>query len=177
MYWGILVTIIIFFWMIIEIIILMGINWNFSFKKFGEDEDIESESRAYGTRALRLGGLTFAAISLLIGTSEDLHSVKNTLVVLVFGFCLLLSSYKIEVLTNKNRIYWKLQEKCLNFGYLTLIFALLVFFYEKAVYIIFNVIVVFIIAIIILHIGEFVLNDCKLYFDMKNEKHIETKST
>lgn len=170
---GIQIILILLLWMVVEIVILAIINWNFSFKKYEKDEDISSESRLYGTRALTLSGLTFAAIALLIGTSEDISLIINTLIVLVYGFCLLLCSYKLEVLTNSRRIYWKLQEKFLNFGYLTLIFALIIFFYENSVYTIVNVIVIFIAVILIIHLIEFILNDCKLYYDMREHKKTE----
>ena len=159
---GLIIILILSLWVIAEISALLIINWKKVIGKYKKGEKIDPESHVYADRALTLGGLTFAAIALLVGAVDDINSIVETLIVLVFGFCLLLFSFKVEVLTANRRIGFILQEKCFNFGYLSLIFALMVFFYESATYIIFEIIVVFILLIVVLHLKEF-YNDCKTY--------------
>lgn len=178
---GLILILFLLSWLGLEILILILTNKKFAFEIYkvkkdknaveSEKERINKESRLYGTRALTLGGLIFAAISLLIGSFNDANIIKNTLLILVFGFSLCLISYKIEVLTDK-RIFWTIQEKCLNFGFLTLIFALSVYFFEQSLIEIFYLIIIFIIIGGLIHIYEFLI-DVKYYLEMKEDKNMK----
>ena len=107
------------------------------------------------TRALTLSGLTFAGIALLIDAfSQNIQEAVDTIIILAYSFGLFLCSYKMEVLTNY-RLYWIIQEKCLNFGFLGLISSLAVFFYREGITSILAVFSVFFAVIIIIHLIEF----------------------
>jgi len=180
---GISVILFLLSWLCLEILILILINKRFAFEIYkakkeknaveSEKERMSKESRLYGTRALTLGGLIFAAISLLIGTFKEISSIKNTLLILVFGFSLCLISYKIEVLSDK-RIYWTIQEKCLNFGFLTLIFALTIYFFEQSILEFYYLLIIFITICGLIHIYEFLI-DVKYYFQKRENKNMPKK--
>ena len=155
---GLGVIIGLFIWMCVEVTILLISNKKFVLSSFDRkrNEDITPESREYNTRALTLSGLTFAGIALLIGAfSQNIHEVVDTIVILTYSFGLFLCSYKIEVLTNYRRLYWIMQEKLLNFGFLGLLFSLVVFFYVEKITTILAIVLVFVAVIIIIHLIEF----------------------
>ena len=161
---GLWVIIGLFIWMCAEITILLFSNKELVLSWFDrkEGEDITSESREYNIRALTLSGLTFAGIALLINAfSNNIQEAVDTIIILVYSFGLFLCSYKIEVLTNY-RLYWIIQEKCLNFGFLGLISSLVVFFYIEGITIILAVFGVFLGVIIIIHFIE-LRSDFKYY--------------
>lgn len=153
---GLWVIIGLFIWMCAEVTILLFSNKELVLSWFDrkEGEDITSESREYNIRALTLSGLTFAGIALLINAfSNNIQGAVDTIIILVYSFGLFLCSYKIEVLTNY-RLYWIMQEKCLNFGFLGLISSLVVFFYIVGITSILAVFGVFFGVIIIIHFIE-----------------------
>ena len=161
---GLWVIIGLFIWMCAEVTILLFSNKELVLSSFDrkEGEDITSESREYNIRALTLSGLTFAGIALLINAfSNNIQGAVDTIIILVYSFGLFLCSYKIEVLTNY-RLYWIMQEKCLNFGFLGLISSLVVFFYIEGITIILAAFCVFFGVIIIIHLIELTL-DFKYY--------------
>lgn len=147
-----------FIWMCAEITILLFSNKGLVLSPFDrrEGEDITLESREYNIRAITLSGLTFAGIALLIDAfSHNIQGAVDTIIILVYSFGLFLCSYKIEVLTNYSRLYWIIQEKCLNFGFLGLISSLAVFFYIEGITSILAVFSVFFAVIIAIHLIEF----------------------
>ena len=163
---GFSVVLILIIWMLVELSMLLKTNLTFVLARFEKDENITPESRIYATRALTLGGLTFAALALLIGTfSDDIKDAENTLIILVYALSLLFCSYSMEILTNFNRIYWLLQEKFLNFGFLGLLFSLLAFFFEKMFFMLI-IIIPIIIIIAIIHVLGF-YTDYKHYSQRK----------
>ena len=154
---GLWVIIGLLIWMCAEVTILLFSNKELVLSWFDrkEGEDITSESREYNIRALTLSGLTFAGIALLINAfSNNIQEAVDTIIILVYSFGLFLCSYKIEVLTNY-RLYWIIQEKCLNFGFLGLISSLVVFFYIEGITSILAVFVIFVVVIIFIHLIEF----------------------
>ena len=173
---GFIIISLLFLWLALEIVILIIINKKFAFDRYeskkeenaveSEKERMNKESRLYGTRALTLGGLIFAAITFLLAGSKDYEPIKNTLFILVYGLCLCLLSYRIEVLTDK-RIYWTLQEKCLNFSYLTLLVALVIYFFEQNMNEFYYLLIIFILVICIIHIKEFYI-DGKYYYQKRS---------
>jgi len=164
---GLWVIIGLFIWMSTEVTLLLFSNKKLVLSSFDrrEGEDITSESREYNIRALTLSGLTFAGIALLINAfSNNIQEAVDTIIILVYSFGLFLCSYRIEVLTNYRRLYWIMQEKCLNFGFLGLISSLVVFFYIEGITIILAAFCVFFGVIIIIHLIELTL-DFKCYSD------------
>jgi hypothetical protein len=155
-----------------EVTILLFSNKELVLSSFDrkEGEDITSESREYNIRALTLSGLTFAGIALLINAfSNNIQGAVDTIIILAYSFGLFLCSYRIEVLTNYRRLYWIMQEKCLNFGFLGLISSLVVFFYIEGITIILAVFGVFFAVIIIVHLIE-LWSDFKYYSERSAPK-------
>lgn len=170
---GLWVIIGLFIWMCAEVTILLFSNKELVLSSFDrrEGEDITSESREYNIRALTLSGLTFAGIALLINAfSNNIQEAVDTIIILVYSFGLFLCSYKIEVLTNYRRLYWIVQEKCLNFGFLGLISSLVVFFYIEGITSILAVFCVFSAVIIIIHLIE-LRSDFKYYSERPAPKN------
>ena len=133
-YLGIILILSLFILMLVEIGLCIVINIPFanSPTKRGDEEDIGPESRIYNERALVFSGLTFAGITLLIdSSSNDLNRIQASLIVLTYSMSLFFISYKIEVLTGLKRIYWIIQEKTLNYGFIAIIVALVTFFHAK----------------------------------------------
>ncbi|HUV02574.1 MAG TPA: hypothetical protein VMW67_03895 [Desulfobacteria bacterium] len=162
---GLSVTIGLFIWMCLEIAVLLFSNKELILSSFDrtEGEDIKPESREYNLRALTLGGLTFAGIALLIDAySADIQRAIDIIIILIYSFGLFLCSYKIEVLTNYKRLFWIMQEKFLNFGFLGLVASLAVFFYTERLTIVLAEFIVFSVIIVIIHLQEFKL-DYKSY--------------
>lgn len=155
---GLWVIIVLFSWMCAEVIVLLISNKTFVLSSYdrNNNEDITHESREYNTRALTLSGLTFAGIVLLIDAfSQNIHEAVDTIIILTYSFGLFLCSYKIEVLTNYRKLYWIMQDKSLNFGFLGLLFSLVVFFYVEKITTILAIVLVFVVVIIIIHLIEF----------------------
>jgi hypothetical protein len=154
---GLKVILALIIWMCIELILLVSSNKKFVLRwlEGKERKYITLESREYKTTALTLSGLTFAGIALMIDAfSKNLQEAIDTLIILFYSFGLFLISYRFEVLTNY-RFYWIIQEKTLNFGFLGLIFSLLIFVYlQKLTYFLVPLIVI-VIAIILIHLIEF----------------------
>ena len=94
---------------------------------FGKDEEIKGEAREYNLRALTLGGLTFASITLLFTVFHNsIDTVADVLLLLILGLAFFFLSYSVEVLVRIRRIYWIIQEShlvsaisplCLPFRY------------------------------------------------------------
>lgn len=59
------------------------------------------------------------------------------------------------MLTNYRRLFWIIQEKFLNFGFLGLVASLAVFFYTERLTIVLAEFIVFSVIIIIIHLREF----------------------
>jgi hypothetical protein len=155
-----------------EVTILLFSNKELVLSSFDrkEGEDITSESREYNIRALTLSGLTFAGIALLINAfSNNIQGAVDTIIILAYSFGLFLCSYRIEVLTNYRRLYWIMQEKCLNFGFLGLISSLVVFFYIVGITIILAVFSAFLGVIILIHFIE-LRSDFKYYSERSAPK-------
>lgn len=133
-YLGIFLILSIFILMLVEIGLCFITNIPFSNNptKRGDEEDIGPESRIYNERALVFSGLTFAGITLLIdSSSNDLNQIQASLIVLTYSMSLFFISYKIEVLTGLKGIYWIIQEKTLNYGFIAIIVSLVIFFHAK----------------------------------------------
>ncbi len=133
-YLGITLILLLLILMLVEIGLCIVINIPFvkSPTKRGREEDIGPESRTYSQRAQVFAGLTFAIIALLINSSSnDLNKIQGSLIILTYTMCLFFISYKIEVLTGLKRIYWIIQEKTFNYGFIAINVALVTFFYEK----------------------------------------------
>jgi uncharacterized protein YacL len=121
-------------------------------------EKIKPEAREYNTRALTFGGLTFASIALLFDAfRQSLNVVTDVLLLLVLSLGFFFLSYSVEVLVRQKRIFWLVQDKSLNFGYLGIVFALLILM-TRIVPVAFIVLWPFISVILVIHFWEYGLD-------------------
>lgn len=150
MWIGLFTTLIFSYFLIIEIMTIYYNNPEAMNEKRSEKE-IEPESRLYGTRALTLAGLTFAGIIFLIDNYEKTY--EDALFILIYSFGLLLLSYNFEILTGGKEIYFVVQDRLLTYGFLGLIIALFVFFWETLI-IISIILSIFIFILTIIHLRE-----------------------
>src|SRR2546426_2248294 len=77
-----------------EVATLAAITRKTVLAPFGENEPIKPEGREYATRATTLGGLTFAAIALLVGTFyQQIDRLSDVFFLLGLSIGLFLISY------------------------------------------------------------------------------------
>jgi len=162
MFIGIIIILILSYFLVAEITIIYHKN-PVRMNKKRKEEEVEPESRLCGTRALTLAGLTFAAIIFLFGNFNKAYD--NTLLIMTYSFGLLLLSYNFEMFTGLKEIYFIAQDRLLMYGFLGLIIALSVLFWEK-LRTISIIILIFLIIFLILHIGG-VKIDLQTYEDMQ----------
>lgn len=131
-------TIMLLLGIFLETLLQTMIKPSYAWKSFsanylrGKKRDIISEIREYSTRALNLAGLTFAGISLLIGTLlRSQQSIRNPLLMFIFALTLFLVSYKLDVFSAKKKVIWWVQQRLLNYGLLGLIIGLGLLFTSK----------------------------------------------
>ena len=150
-------------WFFLETIIILIGNYNTMVNKFDEREKkILDRVNECSSRALNLTAITFAAITfLIVGFKLDISNIKDSLIIFVFGLFCFIISYKFAVFGATRRIYWSVQQRFLNFGLLSLIFGLLLFFnYKLPEAIVFISIIALI--IVMFHVKEFI-SDYKSY--------------
>ena len=122
-------TLVILVLMGVEISILLLVLGKNAKAPFGEGEKIKPEGREYATRATTLGGLTFAAIALLVGTFySKLQQLSDVFFLMGLSIGLFLVSYSVEVLVQNARGYWIIQDKTLWYGFVSIVVALAWFF-------------------------------------------------
>jgi len=115
----------------VEISTLLLVLGKKAMAPFGEGEKIKPEGREYATRATTLGGLTFAAIALLVGTFySKLQLLSDVFFLLGLSLGLFLVSYSVEVLVQNARGYWIVQDKTLWYGFVSIVVALALFFQQ-----------------------------------------------
>jgi hypothetical protein len=140
--------------------------------RFDDEErrQIKPEAREYNTRALTFGGLTFASIALLFDTfRQSLDVVTDVLLLLILSLGFFFLSYSVEVLVQQMRIFWLVQDKSLNFGYLGIVFALLILM-TRIVPVAFIVLWPFISVILAIHLWEYHL-DLKKWRNQEQSIH------
>lgn len=164
-----LVTILII-WLFLETLVIITKNGKFVFGKFSKDEgNIADQVHQYSSKALNLSALTFAAITFLIsGVGLEITKVADPLIIFVFGFFCFIISYKLSIFGATRRIYWSMQQRLLNFGLLSLVFGLLIFFIKQLPQVNILIISMTIIAVFF-HLKEY-YSDYKYYTNMKSEK-------
>lgn len=153
---------------VFETLLQIKVNWEYAISKFSKNEiyskekDIRSEIKEYSTRALTMAGLTFAAIALIISGFKDEISIVNDILLLFFlGFALFILSFELRLFSGKRRIIWEIQQRLVNYGFLSIIIGLALFF-GKLIQNIFYMIVPLLSLIILLHISGY-YSDYKLY--------------
>lgn len=164
------IVVILIIWLFLETIVIILKNGKFVFGKFGKDErNIPDQVHQYSSKALNLSALTFAAIAFLIsGVGLEIAKVKDPLIVFVFGFFCFIVSYKFSIFGATRRIYWSVQQRLLNFGLLSLIFGLVIFFNKQFPQVNLLIGTMTLIAILF-HLNEY-HSDYKYYTNMKDKK-------
>src|SRR5438132_13081151 len=144
----------------VELSVLSIVSGRAVFRPFGPDEQIKAEGREYATRATTLGGLTFAAVALLVGSfSTKLDQLSNVLFLLGLSIGLFLISYSIEVLVRIAKFFWIVQDKTLWYGFISVVVGLALFF-QQFVPDVFPLIIVVLITVATIHATEF-------YYDIR----------
>lgn len=153
---------------VFETLLQIKVNWEYAIGEFSKNEiyskekDIRSEIKEYSTRALTMAGLTFAAIALIISGFKDEISIVNDILLLFFlGFALFILSFELRLFSGKRRIIWEIQQRLVNYGFLSIIIGLALFF-GKLIQNILYMIVPLLSLIILLHISGY-YSDYKLY--------------
>lgn len=162
---GITTIFILTLWILLEVFINIWKSPKYLSEKFGHGEDkFKDEVKITAERSLNLGALTFAGISLILGGfGKNLTSnILDSLIVFSFGLMLFIISYKLEVCSATIRIYRELQQRIYNFGILSLVFGLFIFFINKQIYEFSYIFGIMTLIIIIIHIYEY-FNDYKTY--------------
>ena len=134
----------------LEVMLVYRINPK-AVKKKRKEKEVEPESRLYGTRALTLAGLTFAGIIFLISNYNERY--EDALLIMIFSFGLLLLSYNFEILTGDKELYLIVRDRLLACGFLGLMIAISVFFWNILEIVSF-ITFIFIAIVGILHIIE-----------------------
>ena len=153
------------FWCAIETLLILFKNRDYILAKFDKGErNIKSQVDKYSSRALTFVAIIFALISLMIAGFGpiEIQNVKDTFLVFTFGLAFFIISYKLSVISATKRIYWDLQQRLFNFGVLSLVFGLLLFF-KNHISQFFVFILLTTLIIIVLHIREYV-SDLKYNF-------------
>jgi len=144
----------------VELSVLSIVSGRAVFRPFGPDEQIKPEGREYATRATTLGGLTFAAVALLVGSfSTKLDQLSNVLFLLGLSIGLFLISYSVEVLVRIAKFFWIVQDKTLWYGFISVVVGLALFF-QQFVPDVFPLITVVLITVATIHATEF-------YYDIR----------
>ena len=134
---------------------------------FGESEPIKPEGREYANRATTLGGLTFAAVALLVGTFYPmLEKLSNALFLLGLSVGLFLVSYSVEVLVRIRRLFWIIQDKTLWYGFASVVVSLALFF-QQFMPDVFPVIMIVLLVVVAIHAYEF-YHDVRAQMPIKN---------
>ena len=99
---------------------------------------------------------------------KDITKVIDPLIVFVFGFFCFIVSYKFSIFGATRRIYWSIQQRLLNFGLLSLIFGLVIFFNIQLPQV--NLLIgTMAFIVIIFHLKEY-HSDYNYYTKMKHKK-------
>ncbi len=144
----------------VELSTLFIVSGRAVLRPFGPNEEIKREGREYATRATTLGGLTFAAVALLVGSfSTKLDQLSNVLFLLGLSIGLFLISYSTEVLVRIAKLFWIVQDKTLWYGFISVVVSLALFF-QQFVPDVFPLILVVLVTVATIHATEF-------YYDVK----------
>lgn len=153
-------------WFFIETGLILAKNHNFILDKFSDKErNIKYQTDRYSSNALTFVAILFAVISLIF---TMIPSTKDVILILMFGLVLFIISYKLSVVGATKRIYWNLQQRLFNFGILSLVFGLTMFF-KNYLPEFFVLSLLPLILIIILHILEYI-KDFKYFLKQNKNK-------
>ena len=130
---GILLSVLLVLWLGIETGILLFANPSYLLDSFGQGEKhTVKEVESYASKALTFASLTFAGLTFVLAQFRESNPeiIGNTVYLFTVGFGLFILSYKLEVYGAFRRIYFSMQQRLFNFGVLSLVFGLALFFYE-----------------------------------------------
>jgi len=128
---GLQVTLVLFIWLVLESIILVAVNHNYVLGKYNDDEgNIVPRSSEYTSRALTFSSLTFAGLTFVLAQTDGkgLDTLSDTVFLFTVGFTYFVLSYKMDVYAAVRRIYFSTQQRLFNFGLLSLVSGLVMYF-------------------------------------------------
>jgi hypothetical protein len=161
---GLQVTLGLFGWLVLESIILVAVNHNYVLGKYGDDEgNIVPRSSEYASRALTFSSLTFAGLTFVLAQTdgEGLGALSDTVFLFTVGFTFFVLSYKMDVYAAVRRLYFSTQQRLFNFGLLSLVSGLVMYFSQVSDQLLIPV-AIGAVLIYILHVVEYV-GDVKDY--------------
>lgn len=161
---GLQVALALFVWLVLESIILVAVNHRYVLGKYNDDEgNIVPRSSEYASRALTFSSLTFAGLTFVLAQTdgEGLGALSDTVFLFTFGFTFFILSYKMDVYAAVRRVYFSTQQRLFNFGLLSLVSGLVMYFSQVSDQLLIPV-AIGAVLIYILHVVEYV-GDVKDY--------------
>lgn len=128
---GFQVTLALFLWLVFESVIVVVVNHRYVLGKYNNDEgNIVPQSSEYASRALTFSSLTFAGLTFVLAQTdgEGLGALSDTVFLFTVGFAYFVLSYKMDVYAAVRRIYFSTQQRLFNFGLLSLVSGLVMYF-------------------------------------------------
>lgn len=128
---GLQVALGLFVWLLFESVIVVAVNPRYVLGKYGADEgNIVQQSSEYASRALTFSSLTFAGLTFVLAQTngESLGALSDTVFLFTVGFTYFVLSYKMDVYAAIRRIYFSTQQRLFNFGLLSLVSGLVMYF-------------------------------------------------
>lgn len=128
---GLQVTLALFVWLVLESVILVAVNPKYVLGKYDDDEgNIVPRSSEYASRALTFSSLTFAGLTFVLAQTdgEGLGTLSDTVFLFTVGFTYFVLSYKMDVYAAVRRVYFSTQQRLFNFGLLSLVSGLVMYF-------------------------------------------------
>lgn len=128
---GLQVAFALFLWLVLESVVLVAVNHRYVLGKYDDDErNIVSQSSEYASRALTFSSLTFAGLTFVLAQTkgEGLGELSDTVFLFTVGFTFFVLSYKMDVYAAVRRIYFSTQQRLFNFGLLSLVSGLVMYF-------------------------------------------------
>jgi hypothetical protein len=161
---GLHVALVLFAWLLLESVILVAVNVSYVLGKYDDDEgNIVRRSSEYASRALTFSSLTFAGLTFVLAQTdgEGLGALSDTVFLFTVGFTYFVLSYKLDVYAAVRRIYFSTQQRLFNFGLLSLVSGLVMYFSQVSGQLLLPV-AIGALVVYILHLVEYI-GDVKDY--------------
>lgn len=155
---GLSVVIGLLLWMVLETVILILANTEYTLGKYDRGEgNIATLSEYYASKSLTFASLTFAGLTFILAqrSNTEVDSIFDTLFLFTFGFSLFILSYKLDVFAAIRRIYFSIQQRLFNFGILSLISGLVIYFYDVSTLLFIPILMVSLL-VFFMHIIEYI---------------------
>jgi hypothetical protein len=155
---GLEIALILLLGLIIESVILVAANHKYVLGKYDRDEgNVIAQSSEYASRALTFSSLTFAGLTFVLAQTdgEGLGTLSDTVFLFTVGFTYFVLSYKMDVYAAVRRVYFSTQQRLFNFGLLSLVSGLVMYFSQVSDQLLLPV-AIGAILIFVLHLIEYI---------------------